>query len=70
MMPIQSMYIWQDKVCDGAETLLLIKSKSALFEEISARIVALHEYELPEIIEIPITGGLPGYLEWIERNTK
>ena len=66
MFPVESMYIWQDKVCDETEIMLLIKSKTELFDKISALIKKNHTYEVPEIIQIPITAGLPEYLQWVE----
>ena len=66
IFPIESVYIWQDKVCDENEVMLFIKSKTELFEKISALIKENHTYEVPEIIQVPITGGLPEYLKWIE----
>ena len=65
MFPIESVYLWQGKVCDGNETALLIKSKTTLFSKILAAIKENHAYEVPEIIQIPITDGLPEYLAWI-----
>jgi len=70
MLPIDSVYLWQGRICDGSETLLLIKSKAERFEAISAQIQALHPYEVPEIILLPITDGLPSYLAWIDNCTK
>ena len=70
MFPIESVYIWQDKVCDENEIMLLIKSKTELFDKISALIRENHAYEVPEIIQVPITGGLPEYLRWIEEWVK
>ena len=69
MIPIESIYIWEDKICDDSETALLIKSKTALFEEISTAIKDNHSYEVPEIIQIPITAGHSDYLKWIDGNT-
>ena len=46
--------------------MLFIKSKTELLDKISALIRENHTYEVPEIIRIPITGGLPEYLRWIE----
>ena len=66
MFPIESVYLWQGKVCDDNETALFIKSKTALFEEISGAIKEIHEYEVPEIIQIPITDSLPEYFKWID----
>ncbi|MCL2382191.1 MAG: divalent-cation tolerance protein CutA [Treponema sp.] len=65
MIPIESIYVWQGKVCEEGETAMLIKSKTSLFGEIKALIRENHGYEVPEIIQIPITGGLPEYLQWI-----
>jgi periplasmic divalent cation tolerance protein len=65
MFPIESIYIWHDKVCDENEVMLLIKSKKELFYKISALIRESHTYEVPEIIQIPIADGLPEYLGWI-----
>jgi len=65
IFPIESIYFWQGKVCEENETMLLIKSRTALFEEIKTAIKENHSYEVPEIIQIPITNGLPGYLKWI-----
>ena len=69
MFPIESVYLWQDKVCDGNEMALFIKSKTALFSKISAAIKENHAYEVPEIIQIPITDGLTEYLAWIGQIT-
>ena len=66
IFPIESIYFWQSKVCDENESMLLIKSKTALFDEIKAVIKKNHPYEVPEIVQIPITTGLPEYLGWID----
>ena len=65
MLPIESIYFWQGKICEESETALFIKSKTALFDEIKAAIKENHPYEVPEIVQIPITDGLPEYLKWI-----
>ena len=68
MFPIESVYLWKEKICDENEIMLFIKSKTALFDRISAAIKENHSYEVPEIIQIPITDGLPEYLRWIEHS--
>ena len=70
MFPVESVYVWQEEVCDESETALFIKSKSALFDKIVAAIREIHKYEVPEIIQIPIIGGLPEYLKWIDERTE
>jgi len=66
MFPIESMYLWKDEICDENEMMLFIKSRTDLLETIITTIKENHSYEVPEIIRIPITGGLPDYLRWID----
>ena len=49
--------------------MLLIKTRSALFETVIARIAAKHPYETPEIVATPFAAGLPAYFDWIAENT-
>jgi len=70
MLPIESIYTWQGQIYDEAEIALLIKSRTALFDEIKSAIKENHHFEVPEIIQIPITNGLPDYLNWIKENTR
>jgi len=67
---IGSTYMWQGKMTQEAEFLLLIKTASHLYSEVEKIIVENHSYEIPEIIQIPIVQGLPAYLAWIDENTK
>jgi periplasmic divalent cation tolerance protein len=66
---IASIYRWQGKVCRDTEYLLLIKTTRERFEALRERIVALHPYELPEVIAVDIASGLAPYLAWIESAT-
>jgi len=70
VFPIESVYSWEGKLCQEREFALHIKSRAALFDEIKAAIKEIHEYDIPEIIQIPITDGLPEYLKWIDENTR
>lgn len=65
-----STYRWQGAIERGDEVLLLIKTTSERFDALRERIVALHPYELPEIVAVDIARGLPAYLEWIARETQ
>ncbi|MDR2268152.1 MAG: divalent-cation tolerance protein CutA [Holosporaceae bacterium] len=62
---IESFYRWKDKIERGSEYLLAIKTKSSLFQALSEAIRENHDYQTPEIIQIPILNGLPEYLAWI-----
>ncbi len=65
--PMRSIYKWKGKIEDASEQLLVIKSATARFPAIRERLRALHPYELPEIIAVPITDGLPEYLAWLNK---
>ncbi len=67
---INSYYTWQDKTCIDKEFQLLIKSKTADFKEIEKLIRSRHSYDVPEIIQIPITHGSREYLDWIAKETR
>ncbi len=67
---IKSYYRWQGKVNVNDEQILLIKCKHSDFADIQKCIKENHSYEVPEIIEIPITAGLPEYLSWISEVTR
>jgi len=62
---VRSIYRWKDAIEDDPETLLLIKSSRALFNDLRSEIERLHSYEVPEAIAIPIVDGLERYLEWM-----
>lgn len=66
---IRSHYRWKGGVNHDREHLLLIKTRSALFERVQQCIAANHDYAVPEIIRLPVTGGWPPYLDWIRSET-
>lgn len=65
MMPIRSIYTWQEQVHNEEEWQLFIKTDLAKFETLEAKIRDLHSYEVPEIIALPIVTGSAPYLAWI-----
>ena len=67
MPAIRSVYRWKDAIEDEQESLLVIKSSRALFDQLRAEIERLHSYEVPEVIAVPIVDGSEGYLEWLDR---
>ena len=64
-----SVYRWKGEMERASEVTLLIKTRAALYPRVEAAIRALHPYELPEILAVPIFAGLPGYLQWIAAET-
>ena len=69
LAPCRSVYRWQGKVEDTEEVPLLIKTSAARYPELEAAIRARHPYELPEIVAVPISHGLPDYLGWLAAET-
>ena len=67
---ITSVYRWQDKVENADEYLLLVKTTARAWALLEARILALHPYELPEIIAVPIETGQQDYIKWITDSLK
>jgi len=65
-----STYRWQGRLCRDSEQLLLIKTTRERFEALRERIAALHPYELPEVIAVPIVHGSAAYLDWIAAETR
>ena len=66
---VRSIYRWKGKVCDEGEVLCIMKTRRSLFGKLKARAAELHPYDVPEVISIDITDGLPEYLKWIEEET-
>jgi periplasmic divalent cation tolerance protein len=69
MVPIDSLYIWKGEIASESEVLLLVKTREELYPEIEKAIVAVHNYETPEILLLPVANGLPAYLGWIDEVT-
>lgn len=67
---VQSIYRWQGTVEEAQETSLLIKTTQARYAELEAFIKQAHPYDVPEIIAIPLSTGLPDYLAWIVEETR
>ena len=65
-----STYRWNGEIHSDGEVLLQIKSTRGRFEALRARIVALHPYELPEVIAVDIASGHAPYLDWIAAETE
>jgi periplasmic divalent cation tolerance protein len=62
---LRSTYIWDARLQDEAEILLIIKTTAARLDELQARLKSLHPYELPELLAIAVAGGNERYLDWV-----
>jgi periplasmic divalent cation tolerance protein len=66
---LRSIYRWEGKVQDEPEALLVLKTTRARFEALRDRVLALHPYEVPEVIALPVEAGSARYLAWIAAET-
>lgn len=66
---IESIYRWDGRVDTASEVLLVIKTTQPCFDRLQARLVALHPYEVPELVALPAVAGLPAYLHWVADST-
>ncbi len=65
-----SVYRWQGKIEHASEVPLLIKTTRATYPQLESTLRKLHPYEVPEIIALPVSAGLPEYLNWVAQETK
>ncbi len=65
---VASTYRWRGQVTTDAEELLLIKTVASRFEALKTRLLALHPYELPELIAVPVERGHAAYLDWVRHS--
>lgn len=70
LSPVRSIYRWEGKVQDDREWLLAIKTQALHFAAVEARVKALHSYQVPEVIALPIVDGSEQYLGWLRDGTK
>ena len=64
---MESVYRWEGKIERAAEILLLAKTTRSKFEELEREVRALHSYDTPEIIAVPVVAGSARYLEWLSQ---
>jgi len=65
----RSLYRWEGKLADEVEAVLLLKTRSGCIEGLRRAFDELHPYKVPELLAIPVTGGLERYLGWINSET-
>jgi periplasmic divalent cation tolerance protein len=65
---VESIYRWKGKIEVGAETLVFFKLSEDRQSAFQKQLRVLHPYEVPEIIFVPVSAGLPEYLRWVVEN--
>jgi periplasmic divalent cation tolerance protein len=63
--PVTSIYVWDGKLHEESESLILLKTTSEKTGAVKQIVAERHPYEVPEVIEIPVTGGNEAYFTWI-----
>jgi len=64
-----SVYRWQEKIEHASEVPVFIKTLAQHYPRVERAVKAMHPYELPEIIAVPISNGLPAYMQWMAGET-
>ncbi len=67
---VSSLFWWQGKIDSAEESLLIVKTRASVLNEIVTLVREIHSYDVPEIIAVPIIGGNQDYLEWIGNEVK
>jgi periplasmic divalent cation tolerance protein len=65
---VESVYRWEGKVETGAEVLVVFKTVIGSYQMFETRLRELHPYQVPEVLALRVTDGLPSYLRWVEQN--
>jgi periplasmic divalent cation tolerance protein len=60
-----SVYPWQGEIQEDAEVVVIAKTRAELVERLTARVQALHSYDVPCVVALPVSGGNPAFLDWI-----
>lgn len=63
-----STYRWEGRVMEDTEVVLLVKTTADRLPVLRERLPALHPYDVPELVALPVVGGLPAYLEWVRQS--
>ncbi len=67
---VQSIFWWQGKLDEAEETLVVLKTRQETLPQLVDEIKRLHSYTVCEVISLPVTGGNPAYLDWIEQTVR
>ena len=66
---VRSLYRWNGKIADEIEVIVYLKTRAARLDSLEVAFAELHPYKVPELLALPVTGGLSKYLDWITSET-
>ena len=69
LAPMTSIYWWEGAVNEGDEVPLILKTRDGLVDKVIEKVKSIHSYDCPCVVSLPITGGNPAFLYWIETET-
>jgi periplasmic divalent cation tolerance protein len=69
MPKVESLFWWHGKIESAGEQLLIIKTRTALLDDVEKIVKSIHPYTVPEIIALPIVGGNKDFLDWVDKET-
>lgn len=67
---VSSFFWWQGKLESAEESLLIVKTKASVLNQVVSLVKEHHRYDVPEVIALPIIGGNQDYLEWMSQEVK
>jgi periplasmic divalent cation tolerance protein len=67
---MRSVYRWRGAIEEGEEAVLILKTRRALVEALTDKVRALHDYDCPCVVALPVIGGNPAFLDWIAAETE
>lgn len=67
---IRSIYLWKGAMRDDAEVLMVLKTTAGRFGDLKDRLLALHPYEVPEVVALRAAAGHDGYFDWVTEVTR
>lgn len=67
---VHSTYWWEGKLMTDQEAMIFLKTTSEKFQALQEAVQEMHSYKVPEIIAMPVSKGLPQYIEWVLRETR
>ncbi len=62
---ITSLYWWEGQIQQDSEVLMIVKTEDSRLDLLQQQLPKLHPYSVPELVVLPVEGGLPAYLEWV-----
>jgi periplasmic divalent cation tolerance protein len=67
---MQSIYRWEQEIQQDTEVVLIAKTTDSIISQLIEKVIALHSYDCPCIVSLPISDGYPPFLDWIQAEVK